>query len=135
MLFMKYSKKIIFLIFLFSFKIYAGSTNLKLEKSLLTSTSINSLRFIAKASNGKVYKAAISCFKVNNTSNNYTEGSIRVLRDEYQVGADVSFAYKECLDLRAAILEDEEELLLTWDQEAFEAFISAKLEFKRSQKN
>ena len=80
-----------------------------------------------QASNGKNYKAALSCFRSEQTSSGYQHGALRVLKSEYHVGADTVFSYTDCIQMRQHLQEGTESITLSWDQEGFDDFISSKL--------
>ena len=104
------------------------TTSIEIGKPSIIATSGNSISFRATASNARPYEVRLSCFK---QEFNYREGSLRVLKTPSHVGASASFPYEECLDMRRSILKGEEALELSWNQEKFEDFISAKLDFRR----
>ena len=114
--------------FCFSHHAYSGMTSLELTKESVSGVSGNSISFQGVASNSISYKAKVICF---NQEFNYKEGSIIVLKTESHVGAGTNFPYDDCLDMRKALLSGEEKVLLSWDQEKFDAFISANLDFQR----
>ena len=115
----------------FSSHVYSQITSLELAKESIVTVSGNSLSFRAVASNSVSYKAKLSCF---NQEFNYKKGFLSVLKSEFHVGASASFSYDDCLDMRDSLLNETEKILLSWNQEKFDDFISAKLEFHRIEK-
>jgi hypothetical protein len=118
-------------LYLGSFAMYGDTTSLKLCKKSILTVSINSIKFRGIASNGATYEAGLSCFRSDQNSSGYQQGNLRVLRSEYHVGADTIFSYTDCIHMKKALQEGTENLLLSWDQESFDNFISAKLNYQR----
>lgn len=113
-------------------KAYSSVTTLTVDKDTIVNTSGNSISFESVASNSKNYRVKLTCF---NQEPNYKEGSFSVLKSEYHVGASLAFSYNECLEIRRSLLNGSEKIFLSWDQEKFDDFISAKLSFQREVDN
>jgi hypothetical protein len=116
---------------LFSTTEYQDNTYLELNKNCILSTSKNSISFQAIASNGASYRAGLSCFIAKHPSNKYKEGEFRVLKSQYHVGAHIKFYYSECLKIKSSLQKGTGKILLSWDQEKFDDFISAKLKYQK----
>lgn len=112
----------------FSNQIFARTISLEINKESIISVSKNSISFQAVATNSISYKVSLSCF---NQDLNYKKGSLRVLKSEFHVGASSLFSYDECLDMRRSMFNGTEKLLLSWDQDKFDDFISTSVNFHR----
>ena len=104
--------------------VYGETTVLEIDKQSLISTSNNSLTFKATASSGISYKGSLVCF---NQEPNYKEGSIYVLKSEFHIGASLNFPYLDCLSMRRSLQNGRKKIILSWDQDAFDGFITAPL--------
>jgi len=107
---------------------YGDLTSLEVNKDSIISVSQNSLSFQSVGSNGISYKSGLSCF---NQEFDFKEGYLKVLKSEYHVGASISFPYIECLSLKKSLEKGDEKLILSWDQEKFDDFISTELDYLR----
>ena len=119
-----------FSLLLISSVTYGETTFLELDQTHIEAVSSNSISFKGLASNGVSYKAGLSCFD----QIHYKKGNLRVLKSEYHVGASTTFSYEDCIQMRKTLQEGTEKLLISWDQEGFDDFISARLSFERIRK-
>ncbi len=118
---------------LFIFQLSAVATELTFGKSNLTERNYkyNWLKFSVTASNGKTYTGGITCYPANRTHYRVDVGTMNVLRSPSHSGVYTKFSYDECLDLLKSLDNDEEEVILTWDQDKFEDFVTGPLTFER----
>ena len=105
------------------------TTQMEVNKEDILTISSNSITFEAQASNEKTYEAGLSCFSKRQTSSGHEHGQIRVLKSESHVGASKVIPYDQCLNIKKDMEDGRIKLLLSWNQEDFEDFISTRLAF------
>ena len=115
-----------FILLLSGETMWAQRTSLKLEHATISDARGNTIRFRSVGSNSVTYRARLICFN----QPNYQEGSFIVLKSRSHVGASALFPYQDCLEARRLMLAGKVTIELSWDQKAFEDFISTKLRFE-----
>lgn len=112
---------------------YSQETQLTVDQESITeeNTKYTWVNFSALASNGKTYQGSITCFTGDRTYNGVAHGSMHVLREPYHAGAYVDFSYDVCREMLDNLSEDNEEVIISWDQEQFDDLRSGRLSFER----
>ena len=79
------------------------------------------INFKAVASDNKTYEGSISCFTADRIYTGVATGSMNVLKTKTHVGVYTDFAYEECQDILENLRDGYEQVILSWDQDDFDA--------------